>query len=358
VTRPQARAIRAVDRPTGLPHTVDDVAPLDWATPHLAQGEPDEFGPSETSVGVPQDWALQPLAVPRLQRTIGNRAVTGLIQRRLRVTAKLAAGSATAPIEKVRIGDRPKFWKATDNYFTSLGRPRAADEDYRHIVDFETTKRSWEKGLVGKKPAEAYQTLTDGENDVRGRYPHGYVIPPRQAVGTKALDPIRALEELLKYVVKLEFNNPKNLWPGASGDNRSSGSSSRAAKQKLKKLDPKSKHRFGKAPTEKAPQLHFENFLTRLDLDPNGSEAKHWEQVVAFRTSTRAASRRPTSTALPPIWPSTTGTWSTRTRGTSAWTRPPTACSISPTTIRRTKLAPERRARISCCPSCAAWPVS
>jgi hypothetical protein len=243
-----------------------------------------QSGLAAASVGVQSEAALlSKVGVTRLQRAVGNQVVTAMIQRRLRVTAKLEAASPDAPLDKVRIGDRPKFWKATDDYFTANGRARANDEDYRHIVDFETAKRGWEKGLVGKKPDEAQQELDNGAQTLRARYPNTYVIPNYRAVGTKPLEAIRALEEMLKYVIKLEFNNPHNLWPGSSSSNRSSGSTSRVAKEKLKKLDVRSKHRHGALPGEQPDDLKLDNFMGRLDLDPSGTDTTHYQQVTAFR---------------------------------------------------------------------------
>ena len=114
-----------------------------------------------------------------------------------------------------------------------------------------------------------------------------------------ALTPIRKLEELLKYVIKLEFNRPGNLWPGAAGITVRLAVCRAVLKDKLKKRYRGSKHyRLGKV-VGNVNDLQAANLLGRLDLDPAGNGMRSTTRPCS-RTPrcTPGDSRRPTSTAM------------------------------------------------------------
>jgi hypothetical protein len=242
--------------------------------------------------GRPRPRVGGPATLAGLQRAAGNRATTRLIaeaagapsgagspvvQRTITVTVRTANPRTTDPVDKVRIAGRPEgFWAGTQ---AVLG-PRGAKQDYRHVVDFDTVKRGRAKELKGLALATADANVQAAIRTVAGRYRAHYVPPAARIVGR---DDLRRLEDRLKYLLRLEFNDPGNLWLGASGENRSGGSTAKQLKMKLKSGFRGSK--YFKQDLADADQRKIDHFATRLDFTPGGTKDDHLAQLQAFATA-------------------------------------------------------------------------
>ncbi len=234
---------------------------------------------------------VTPATLAALQRSAGNRATAGIVaQRTVSVTVRTAEPRSTDPVDKVRIAGRPEgFWAGTTHLLGQAG----ANQDYRHVIDFDTLKRSHAKSLKGQSVSAADADVTASITAVTRRFPTGYGVPALRVLGR---DELRRLEERIKHLLKLEFNLPSNLWLGPSGENRSGGSTAKQSKSKLKsgfpnaRGGPRGSKYFKKELTATdLARFQAQNFAARLDLDPAGTATTHSAQLDRFESAFAAA---------------------------------------------------------------------
>ena len=145
-------------------------------------------------------------------------------------------------------------------------------------------KRTWKKNLKGKNLKEAGDAIVAGYRDAIGPLPRNH---PRDNLVTRGSDKLRQIEEGVKDVLTIEFNNPASLWLGPSAENSARGSAAKNARNR-EKSSPWQQVRAGATSTWLAQALAdaaYRNFEQRLDLGPIGNTPTHMRQLEQHKAA-------------------------------------------------------------------------